>query len=513
MNKKYFFLLLGILGFIVYSLSAEESSSRPNILFITMDDMNYDSINSYGSEIENISPNIDSLAEGGFRFTHAYNQTSSCVPSRITYLTGLYPHNSGILSFYNLGTKIDYLPSLLRESGYYTACVNKPRDSSPTDNYNAYWDYHMIMKGAPKRNAYNYAEHFEKTLKAAKAKEKPFFCVVNIADPHKPFFNDPSGIKQGFDAYAPSKIYTTEEVSIPKFLPEHPKIREQMRNYYNSVKRGDDCVGAILETLEKSGLSDNTVIVFVSDHGMPLPYAKSSLYPDGLRTPWIMKWPGKIQAGGKDSEHLVSAIDFMPTILDIAGLPKPETLPGRSTLPLINGEKDPNRKTVFAEFNDNAGGLAFPMRAVHTKDFLYIFNAWGTNENKFVSAATWHRSEGVIKGMAKNNPAVAKRYDFLIHRCVEEFYDLRTDPHALNNLIDASSQQERIDTFRQELKTWMIEHDDYLIDAFAVREDKTKLQKIYKKLDAESLKRAETLQWKRYKNRAGGTGKNSKLYQ
>jgi N-sulfoglucosamine sulfohydrolase len=115
--------------------------------------------------------------------------------------------------------------------------------------------------------------------------------------------------------------------------------------------------------------------------------------------------------------------------------------------------------------------------------------------------------------MAQNNPEVAKRYDFLKHRCVEEFYDLRTDPHALNNLIDASSQRELIDTFRQELKTWMIEHDDYLIDAFAVRDDKTKLQKIYKQLDAESLKRAETLQWKRYKNRAGGTGKNKKLYQ
>jgi N-sulfoglucosamine sulfohydrolase len=501
-----FILLTGI-------LQADQTASRPNVLFITMDDMNYDSIGSYGCEIPNITPHIDRLAAEGLRFEYAYNQTSSCVPSRNTYQSGRYPHTNGVLSFFNVDANFLTLPQLLRQSGYFTACVNKPRDTSITDDYETYWDFHVIMKGAPKRHDAYYAEHFGKALANAKKTKKPFYCVVNIADPHKPFYNDPSGTKQGFDTYAPSVKYKVEDVTIPAFLPEHPKIREEMRNYYNSVKRGDDCVGAVLQTLKESGLSENTVIVFVSDHGMPLPYAKSSLYPDGLRTPWIVTWPGKVTPGSVDREHLISSIDFMPTILDIAQVPKPNGIQGKSTLGLIEGEQDSLRDVVFAEYNDNAGGVAYPMRAVHTKDFLYVFNAWGTGQNKFISAATWYVSEGVMKSMAKNNPEVAERYDFLIHRCVEEFYDLRSDPHALDNLIDSPEHQQRIEHFREQLNTWMLDTDDYLIEAFAARSDVVELQKIYTKLDAESLKRAETLQWKRYKNRIGGTGKNNKLYQ
>jgi len=492
------------------SLSASE---RPNILFITMDDMNYDSAGCYGAEIPGISPHIDSLAAEGFRFQYAYNQTSSCVPSRNVYQTGRYPHTNGVLSFYNVDAPFETLPEILKSNGYFTACVNKPRDTSITNQYKRYWDFHFIMKGPPKRHSAYYAEHFQTALNKAKKARKPFYAVVNIADPHKPFFNDEKGTEQGFDTYAPSKIYTVDDVEIPPFLPEHPVIHEEIRNYYNSVKRGDDCVGAVLDTLKANGLSESTVVIFVSDHGMPLPYAKSSLYPDGLRTPWILKWPGTVAAGQVDSTHLISAVDFMPTVLDIAAIPHPEGLQGQSALPLIKGQADPSRDTVFAEFNDNAGGLAFPMRAVHTKDFLYVFNAWGTGENTFTSASTWWQTEAVMKRLAKTDPLVAKRYDFLLHRSVEEFYDLRTDPHVLVNLIQHPDYQERIGSFRATLENWMIETDDYLLEAFHARDNLIQLQAIYEQLDQESLKRAETLQWKRYKNRAGGTGKNKALYQ
>jgi N-sulfoglucosamine sulfohydrolase len=512
---KSFSTCISLITYIIasFSLSADPDKTAPNVLFITMDDMNYDSIGSYGCSIPNISPHIDSLANEGMRFQYAYNQTSSCVPSRNVYQTGRYPHSNGMLSFYDVDADFLSLPEVLREAGYYTACVNKPRDSSLSDDYDKYWDFNRIMKGPPKRHADFYATEFQKALKAAQNQKKPFYCVVNIADPHKPFFNDPQGIKQGFDTYTPSHIYTVDDVSIPPFLPQHPKIQEEMRNYYNSVKRGDDCVGAVLKTLQESGLAENTAIIFISDHGMPLPYAKSSLYPDGLRTPWIVKWPGEVEAGMMDSEHLIASIDFMPTVLDIARVKHPNGIQGKSTLGLMQGETDPTRNTVFAEFNDNAGGNAYPMRAIHTRDYLYIFNAWGTGENTFVSAASWHLSEGVMKGMARDNPAVAERYQFLIHRCIEEFYDLRTDPHALTNLIESPRNQERINQFRKQLKDWMIDTNDHLLEAFEARNNRDTLQKIYKELDAESLIRAETLQWKRYKNRAGGTGKNDLLYK
>jgi len=513
MNIKVRRILFCLAPLVALSLPAAGASEKPNILFITMDDMNYDSIGSYGSEIPNISPHIDSLAEEGMRFEYAYNQTSSCVPSRNTYQNGRYPHSSGMLSFYNVEADFQTLPEILKNSGYYTACINKPRDTSMTDDYDQYWDLSVIMKGPVKRHDEYYAEKFKKALDGAAKAGEPFYCVVNIADPHKPFYNDPKGIEQGFDTYGPSTEFSVADVSIPPFLPEHPEILEEMRNYYNSVKRGDDCVGAVLDVLEQSGYADDTLILFISDHGMPLPFAKSSLYPDGLRTPWIVKWPGKVSAGDVDSDHMVSAIDFMPTILDIAGLPVPDGVQGKSTLPLMEGQADPSRSFVFAEFNDNAGGKSFPMRAIHTKDFVYIFNAWGTGQNEFSSAATWHKSENVMKRMAKKNPEVAERYNFLINRCVEEFYDLRTDPHALNNLIDDPDYQETIDQFRERLAESMSETGDYLQEAFAEREDMDALQEIFLALDANALERAETYQWKRYKNRAGGTGKNDKVFQ
>lgn len=485
---------------------------RPNVLFITMDDMNYDSIASYGCTIPNIAPNIDRLASEGFRFEFAYNQTSSCVPSRNTYQNGRYPHQAGMLSFFNVDANYQILPEILRANGYFTACVNKPRDTSPTDNYERYWDYSKIMKGADKRGGPTFSTHFKEALKQAKKSKKPFYCVVNIADPHKPFFNDPQGVKQGFDKFAPSIRYETEDVNVPAFLPDVPKIREEMRNYYNSVKRGDDCVGAVLQTLEESGFAEDTVIIFISDHGMPLPYAKSSLYPDGLRTPWIMHWPGKVAANKIDSKHLVSAIDFMPTVLDIADVAPTADIPGKSVLPLVEGVSDPTRDHIFAEFNDNAGGLSFPMRAIHTKDFLYVFNAWGTGQNEFTSAATWYQSEGTMKRLSKTNAEIAERYHFLRHRTPEEFYDLRNDPHVLVNQIDNPVYQEQITQLRNQLRDQMAATGDYVLEAFNVRDDLNELQAVYEKFNAAALERAQTYQWKRYKNRVGGTGKNTQLY-
>jgi N-sulfoglucosamine sulfohydrolase len=496
----------------VASTSSANDLSRPNILLITMDDMNWDSIGSYDCNLADISPNIDGLAKAGMRFQHAYVQTSSCAPSRTTLQTGRYPHSTGILSFYNVDAPFPSLPEVLKDNGYFTACVNKPRDSSLTDDYGRYWDYHHTMTDGSKRGATTYAASTTEAIAAAQNQGRPFYCVVNIADPHKPFFNDPASIAKGFDDYAPSKTYSSEEITVPAFLPNVPEIREEIRNYYNSVRRGDDCVGAVLDTLQASDLQEDTVIFFLSDHGMPLPFAKSSVYPDGVRTPWIIVWPDKKQAGTVDSHHLVSAIDFMPTILDITGTEHPDGLQGRSLLPLTEGRTETDRDRVFVEFNDNAGGIAYPMRAIHTKDFVYIFNAWATGKNDFLSAATWYQSEKAMKRLASSDDSIAKRYDFLLHRCPEELYRTSIDPHCLHNLIDDPQHQRVCRSMQEDLLNWMKSTDDYLQEAFEARKYPVRLQAIYEQLDSQSLRRAKTLQWKRDKNRAGGTEKNMALF-
>ena len=496
----------------VASPSPANDQNRPNILLITMDDMNWDSICSYGCNLADISPNIDGLAKSGLRFQYAYVQTSSCVPSRTTLQTGRYPHTTGVLSFYNVDAPFPSLPEVLKDNGYFTACVNKPRDSSLTDDYGRYWDYHHTMTDGSKRGPPTYATATREAVAAAKTHNQPFYCVVNIADPHKPFFNDSASTTKGFDNYAPSKTYSSNEITVPPFLPNVPEVRGEIRNYYNSVRRGDDCVGAVLKTIRARGLQNNTIIFFLSDHGMPLPFAKSSLYPDGVRTPWIIVWPDKKQAGTVDSHHLVSAIDFMPTILDITGTKHPDGLQGRSLLPLIDGRTETDRDRVFVEFNDNAGGIAYPMRAIHTKDFVYIFNAWATGKNDFLSAATWHQSQKAMKRLASTDDSIAKRYDFLLHRCPEELYRTSIDPHCLHNLIHDPKHQSVCRSMQEDLLNWMKSTDDFLQEAFVARKDPVRLQAIYEQLDSQSLRRAKTLQWKRDKNRAGGTGKNTALF-
>ena len=508
------FLFLTVAALACGGTAAEiaNRSNRPNILLITMDDMNWDSIGAYGCPLPNISPHIDSLADSGLRFQYAYVQTSSCVPSRTTLQTGRYPHSTGVLSFFNVDASFQSLPEILTESGYYTACVNKPRDSSLTDDYDRYWDYHLAMKDAQKRGAPTYAESVKEALTTADARRQPFYCVVNIADPHKPFFNDPASNSKGFDEFEPSKKFSADEIEISGFLPDLPEVRKELQNYYNSVKRGDDCVGAVLKICREIGVSDNTVVFFLSDHGMPLPFAKSSLYPDGVRIPWIVVWPDKIPANSVNDGDMVSAIDLMPTILDVVGVKHPEGLQGHSLLPIFKNELHDSRDCVFVEFNDNAGGHAYPMRAIHTKDHVYIFNAWGSGKNTFNSAATWYQSENAMKRHSASDPELSDRYQFLLHRCVEEFYDLGTDPHCLTNRINDPQFKAACDTMRSHLADWMRATDDYLAEAFLARDDTRQLQKIYEQLDAQALARAESTQWKRYKNRSGGTGKNTSLF-
>lgn len=497
---------------IASACAAEEARVQPNILFITLDDMNWDSVGAYGCPLENITPNIDSLATGGMRFEHAYVQTPSCVPSRNVFLTGRYPHSSGVMGFFSVQPSFETLPELLRKAGYYTAVVNKPRDSSMTDDFDRYWDYHQVLTNSTKRTAKNYGEHAASVIESAATSNKPFFCVINIADPHKPFFEDPKASTGNFDRTPPSSRYSVDDVSVPGFLPDRPEVRKEMQNYYNSVKRGDDCVGSVLRVLREARLESKTAVILVSDHGMPLPYAKSSLYPAGLRTPWIVQWPGMAEAGAVDSEHFVSAVDFAPTVLEIASVTAPDGLQGKSMLPEIKGEPGGERDTVFAEFNENAGGRPYPMRAVHTKEYVYVFNPWSDGEYHFICAANYYQSYKLMEKLAPQNDRVRARLDHLDHRVLEELYYLPEDPDCLTNLINDSKHAHAAKDLRSKLAEWMSTTDDYVLTAFESRENAVALRDFNERIEAEALERSKTVKWKRWQNRNGAVGKRDKLY-
>lgn len=502
--------LLLITVLICHSAYAKKSP-KPNILFITVDDMNWNSLGVYGCKVPNISPNIDKLAKGGLRFEKAYVQAPNCSPSRGVFQSGQYPHTSGMRGFFFVDKNDATLPEILRQNGYFTGVINKATDTSFSKDYSKYWNFNKKFTGKTKRLATAYKEGMREFLAAQAKADKPFYCVVNIADPHKLFFNDPGTKKEGVVDPAPSYIYKPKDVEVPAFLPKHPNIRKEMTNYYNSVKRADDCFAAVMAELKKSGKEENTLIVFISDHGMALPYAKSSVYENGVRTPWIMKWGNKIKPS-VDKEHLVSAIDFMPTILDAVNIKQPKFMQGQSILPIVNGKKQADRDMVFVEFNENAGGTPRPIRGIHTKKFNYVFNSWATGKYEFKSAAQSHTSYKVMKKLSKTDADVKKRFDYLNFRAVEELYDLENDPDALHNLINDPKYADEVKAMRKAMEKWMKETNDYLLPAFLAKDNKAKLNELMEIEEEKGRQRAETLQWKRYKNIAGGTGKNKALF-
>ena len=172
---------------------------------------------------------------------------------------------------------------------------------------------------------------------AAKAAGKPFFLMANSQDPHRPFAgslqernkvrksrkNKKSKNKTNRQkdlALAPiPRRYDPKQVPVPGFLADLPEIRQELSEYYASVHRADQIVGGVLKALDEAGLSNSTLVMFLSDHGMPLPFAKTNCWRHSTRTPWIIRWPGVVRPGNHDRQHMVAGIDLAPTILDAVG--------------------------------------------------------------------------------------------------------------------------------------------------------------------------------------------------
>jgi N-sulfoglucosamine sulfohydrolase len=211
--------------------------------------------------------------------------------------------------------------------------------------------------------------------------------------------------------------------------------------------------------------------MFLSDHGMPLPFAKTQLYHHSTHTPLISRWPGVTKAGSVDQQHMVSAVDFLPTLLDVVGVAHPEGIDGRSFASLLKGETQDGRQMVIKEYNENAGGSRDPMRAVQTKRFLYLFNSWSNGERVMATATTGTPTYRRMAQLAETDQTIAARHDLYRHRVVEELYDVENDPDCLVNLIDAPAHQRELATLRKTLEVWMVETGDHMLDVFRKRDD------------------------------------------
>lgn len=468
--------------------------AKPNLLIITTDDMSCDSVGAYGCKLKETTPNMDRLAAQSLRFNHSHVVVGNCMPSRNVMWSGKYPHNNGIEGFVSIPKeekKYPVLGEIVKDAGWFTGIRHKVSHSTPYSPFP--WD--IVLGDERKDDAKNPASWgvaAKEGIEAAKKAGKPFCLMLNVADPHKPFYGE--GGKRGDttpDKNMPSRVFTPEEVPVPGFLPDDPAIRKELSLYYSSVRRADDSVGQILEALKASGQDENTIIVFLSDHGMPLPFAKTQLYHHSSRTPLMIRWPGVTKADSVDDEHMISSVDLLPTILDMLEIAQPGGFDGKSFAAVLKGEKQPERTMVFKEHNENSGGQNTPMRAVQTKDWLYIFSPWSNGKRIMTGATNGTATCRQMRVLAKNNEQIAGRIDLFDHCVPEEAYEVKYDPDALTNLIAKPENATQVTMLEKALEDWMARTGDPLLEVFRKRDDAAFREQYIAKLEGEQVSRKD----------------------
>lgn len=450
---------------------SQRVNDKPNVLLITADDLHYDSLGVTGSKIPGVTPNIDRLASQGMRFTQGYVTIAVCQPCRSVWMTGRYPHRNGAEGFEPIDEHVPTLGESLRKAGYVNGILAKVEHLKPQNKF--CWDF--VVEGrdlAHGRSPELYYQQAKAFFQKAAVEGRPFFLMANSQDPHRPFAgSEQERQRVGFPGpqARPSRTYQPDGIEIPCFLPDLPDVRLEMAEYFTSVHRCDETVGKLLQALEEAGLADQTLVMFMSDNGMALPFAKTNCYRASTRTPWIVRWPGKVKPGTVDSRHMISGIDLMPTLLAALRLPPVEGMDGRSLLPVLEGRNQEDRDRVFTVFHATAGKGDYPMRSVQDHRFGYIFNAWADGKTEFRNESQSGLTMKAMSAAARTDEAVAARVKHFLYRAEEEFYDYETDPCALKNLIDDPRHRSRIEAFRKELHQWMLAVKDPLLAKYETR--------------------------------------------
>jgi arylsulfatase A-like enzyme len=439
--------------------------NAPNIIFILTDDQQQRAMSAYGNEILK-TPNMDRIAAGGIRFTEAFVTNALCAPSRASILTGLYSHAHGVISNGDgptlrnqPGMKDDQITfaHLLQQVGYHTALVGKWHIRSWPGGFHQwiilpgqgeYQDPEMIANG----HRVKFRGHVEDvigdqalTFLQQRPKDKPFCLLYQFKAPHRTWlpasrfekhfedveiplprtFEDrlegrPEAVRKAEMALADMPDFRERGVSpsLPREERKRRNLQLLVKNYYRVLLGVDENVGRVLDFLDKNGLAENTVVIYSSDNGFFLGehglFDKRLMYEPSIRVPMLLRLPSRLKAGRVDSSHLVLNVDIAPTLLELAGVPVPSWMHGRSWLPLLEERQGSWRDAFLYEYYE------YP--AVHC-----------VRKNRGVRTARWK----------------------LIHFWEQpeewELYDLQNDPDETNNLAGRPAYAEQMNQLRQKL--------------------------------------------------------------
>jgi len=429
-------------------LSAAENR-RPNFLLMIADDLNLHDLGCTGnSEVK--TPNIDRLAGEGIRLRGMYTPAPTCSPCRHALYTGLFPIRSG--AYPNHTRVYDGIFSIftyLKAAGYRVGLQGKthvgPATSFP-------WEY---LDDNPD-NAKAFARFINRD------KSQPWLAVFASHDPHSPWTRGPK------DLYKPANL------KIPTYLHDNAVTRKNLADYYAEITQLDSQVGACLKAVEDSGQADNTLVLFVSEQGSSFPYGgKWSLYDNGIRIAAFARWPGKIKPGSS-SNALMEYVDVPPTFLEAAGIDpaKIDTgcadatgyrgFDGRSFLGVLLGKTDNLRDYVFAQ-HTTVGIIGYkepyPMRSVCDGRYKLVRNLAPDN-TYWISGIHGTDIFKSWEADAQNDPKLAERVKWLLHRPAEELYDLAADPFDVKNLVSDPKYADVRARLARELDAWMAQQGD-----------------------------------------------------
>ena len=463
---------------------------RPNVLLIVSED-NGPELGCYGDRYAR-TPHLDRLAEEGVLFRRAYVPQAGCSQSRASFLTGLYPHQHGQIGLATWGFRLyrkdtPNLPRSLKEVGYRTGLIGKlhinPASAFP-------FDMHEITSANFQRKELtDYAKHAKDFVSAS---EEPFFLSVNYPDAHDPWIRQVDGL--------PKEPQTKDDVQIMEYMGiDSPEFREMVADYYNCMSRLDSLVGDLLQVLDKSGKADNTIVIYIGDHGADMLRGKRTCYEGGLRIPMLMKWPGRIVPQVRD--ELVSTLDLMPTLLKATEASDVADLPGAKLQPLFQPGSTKWRTHFFAEYHTHAAAPNYyPQRSVRGVRYKLVENLLpdtihpdydktiaklhGDYSKQNYSAPTESGTLNLNAVIASARPAVKSAYALMRKPPRYQLYDLDQDPHEFDNLADDPRYAATLSELTQRLAKWRTETNDPLLDESNLARLSREVQSMKKKLDA-----------------------------
>jgi N-sulfoglucosamine sulfohydrolase len=403
----------------------------PNVLYLHSHDTGR-YVQPYGYPVP--TPNIQRLADQGLLFREAFCAVPTCSGSRACLLTGQYGHSNGMLGLAHRGWELNdyrqHIVHTLREAGYWSGLIGEQHIAKRPDVIG----FDHVMKVESSRVdaiAPLTIDLLQDGL------PEPFFLSVGFFETHREYF-EPSSIRDALYSQPPGN------------LPDAPETRRDMAAFKASARSLDQGVGAVLGALDGAGLSDDTLVVFTTDHGLAFPGAKATLYDRGIGVMLIMRGPGGF-AGGKVSDAMVSHLDVYPTLCELAGVPTPAFAQGTSLLPLAGGEVEEIHDEIFVEATFHAAYE--PQRAIRTKRWKYI-RRFGDRTTPVLANTDDSPSKDLLLRHGWEHLPVAP----------EQLYDLLLDPNEGANLVRDPDHAAVRDDLAARLETWMDETDDPLLD-------------------------------------------------